>query len=594
MPTAIFRNLNNCRFKFFICSLLVSAVLQPAMATSLDGADGIAGSSSPRSEFIADRYIVVLKSNFCASKITTLNAVSLLAKKSYTPEQSGSDQSACNLTTTAQALMQRYGGQLHHVYGNALTGFSARISDSNVQVLRTDPSVNYVTSNQTILLHSSGVRRLVDSYWLDRLDNREVIETLTDGKYRFSGTGQGVRIYSVDSGVDIDGDLHGRVEPGAGIVGTKMVAGVSSECQSQVKHGTSVMRAAAGDRRGVAPGAIIVPVRVTQCDSKEYFADDVVAGLDWIAANGQRPGVVNMSLTTYLNSQAINDAVKKLIDLGFVAVSSAGDLGVPACWVSPANLPEMITVGATDQRDRRHTWYVNVDAPGLFDPRLTWFRSRRNDLSEYGSARGECVTIHAPMASSRSQFNMPEGSGTSYSAAHVSGIAAILLERYPTANQAAIKQKILNASIPNIVGGLDDVDYGHDDRTPNRLASVANLFPLAVAIESISSRVDTSLTSWRPYVTIKLMATKIQQLPWNGAITIKGQWDTGDKFSCVVNPYTMNSANNLTEAVCEHKGPLMAKLNRRSARVDIQNIEGVNVTYDQSQNRMTSLFVRLN
>jgi subtilisin family serine protease len=70
----------------------------------------------------------------------------------------------------------------------------------------------------------------------------------------------------------------------------------------------------------------------------------VIAGLDWVAKNGPRPGVANMSLGGGASS-SLDNAVKALYKAGIVTAVAAGNSNLDACTVSPARTPEAMTVG---------------------------------------------------------------------------------------------------------------------------------------------------------------------------------------------------------------------------------------------------------
>jgi Subtilase family len=535
-----------------------------------------ASTSSTPNTLIPNQYIVVLKPTYCAQLTTRSPAAQRASRGGMDAEQLDVSTPDCDLATSAQLLMQRYGGQVGQVYGKALNGFMAYLPDANAAALRADVSVQYADQNQIMKRRfTSGLQGSTPTWGLDRLDSRQAPERLLDGNHRFSGTGKGVLIYSVDNGIRTAyAELNGRV-----VKGVLSRRGVDENGNTDAcdLHGTAVMATAAGQLFGLAKEATIVPVKVDHCDDASFFGgislSDVIGGLNWIATKGQKPAVVNMSngFDTIV-AQSLDTSVTNLINSGFVVVIAAGNANKDACKGSPARVPSAITVGASDSKDG--IWKENADE---------------------GSSWGGCVTVFAPGADIDvpkllSNHLTEKHSGTSLSAPYVSGLAAILLERNPTATPAQIKQQIIDASIPNIVGGLET-----RPNTPNRLASASNLWPLSVAVLSMTSRIDTTRLSlsWRPYVTIRLQNTIARQLPWNGAITIRGRWDTGDDFSCVVKAYT-NSSGQFSDAVCDHKGPLMAKANRRSARIDILSLEGANITYDQGQNVIASLFIRQN
>ena len=58
------------------------------------------------------------------------------------------------VASTANALVQQYGGQVKNVYDSTLTGFSAQASREQAEKMAKDPRVKFVEPNQRI--HVSG------------------------------------------------------------------------------------------------------------------------------------------------------------------------------------------------------------------------------------------------------------------------------------------------------------------------------------------------------------------------------------------------------------------------------------------------------
>jgi hypothetical protein len=229
------------------------------------------------------------------------------------------------------------------------------------------------------------------TWGLDRIDG------LMDGQYSYGGTGAGVRIYIVDTGVDsTHPDLRGRVIDGFDAFGENLD---QTDCNG---HGTHVAGGSAGTYFGAAKAATIVPVRVMNCAGVGN-TETVEAGLSWIIENHPpgTAGVVNMSLGGP-KSLPTNEIVESVIRAGLTVVVAAGNAASDACNYSPGSAAGVIVVGATDQYDLKATF------------------------SNYGS----CVDLYAPgvRINSADAFNhnvSKSRNGTSHSAAFASGVIAI-------------------------------------------------------------------------------------------------------------------------------------------------------------------------
>ncbi len=193
---------------------------------------------------------------------------------------------------------------------------------------------------------------------LDRIDGS------LDGKYDYAGTGENVRVYVVDTGINaLHPDLAGRVLPGFDAFNQNLS---QSDCNG---HGTHVAGVIGGTDYGVAKKVSLVPVRVLNC-SGQGNTSTLLAGIDWILKNHPpaQVGIVNMSLGGSKSDQA-NAAVSKLISAGLIVIAAAGNSNVDACTFSPASAPGVIAVAATDETDTKAAFSnwgscVDIFAPG--------------------------------------------------------------------------------------------------------------------------------------------------------------------------------------------------------------------------------------
>ena len=154
-------------------------------------------------------------------------------------------------------------------------------------------------------------------------------------------TGRGVMVAVIDTGVDASHpDLAGRVSGGHNFVG----GGEPSDTNG---HGTQVagIIAADGAASGVAPGATIVPYKVSE-DGESVASETIARAISMASADGA--DIINISLGIPIRNSAIDAAVAEAVRGGAVVVVAAGNDGPGASTIgSPGSAPAALTVGAT-------------------------------------------------------------------------------------------------------------------------------------------------------------------------------------------------------------------------------------------------------
>jgi hypothetical protein len=249
-----------------------------------------------------------------------------------------------------------------------------------------------------------GYRNGYFSWALDRIDSRE---NALDGQACFFGNPRDalseenvVDVYVLDTGIQDHPSFARRVSYDYSYYDANSMH--SSDCNG---HGTHVGGLIASSTYGVSPWNVqLHSVKVLDCEGDGDFAS-MLSGLTWISNNlsPTRKSVINLSLGSDGGfSSAVANLIESLVeDRGVFVVASAGNYGKDDCEVFPANLPSVISVGATDENDERA------------------------DFSNYGG----CTTVFAPGTNviSCSNRNFDSGirmSGTSMAAPVVSGALA--------------------------------------------------------------------------------------------------------------------------------------------------------------------------
>jgi subtilisin family serine protease len=237
-------------------------------------------------------------------------------------------------------------------------------------------------------------------------------------------TGERVLVAVIDSGID---SAHPELK---GVVAGRFDAFKGDPAPH--KHGTAMASAIAAHGRllGVAPAAHILAVRAFDDAPAGAHAttDRILDGLQWVAGSGAR--VVNMSFTGPADT-SIHDMVASLRRKGLVLVAAAGNDGPRAPAAYPAAYPEVIAVTATDADDHllkvaNHGGYVAVAAPGV---------------DVFVAAPGGAYDFTT---------------GTSVAAAHVSGLAALLIARNPGLTPDAVQSVLMKTAKDLGPKGRDD------------------------------------------------------------------------------------------------------------------------------------------
>jgi len=223
-----------------------------------------------------------------------------------------------------------------------------------------------------------------------------------------NGKGAGVKVAVIDTGIDKDHpDLVANLKGGANFTFARGVVD-PNRWGDDNGHGTHVAGIiAAIDNEigviGVAPEAYLYGVKVLDKRGSGYLSD-VISGIEWAINNGMQ--VINMSLGTASDIQALHDAVDAAANAGIIVVAAAGNSGDGNLStnevVYPAKYTSVIAVAATASDDSVPTW----------------------------SSSGAEVELAAPGVSIRSTWNdnlYKTISGTSMATPHVTGAVALKL-----------------------------------------------------------------------------------------------------------------------------------------------------------------------
>jgi subtilisin family serine protease len=282
--------------------------------------------------------------------------------------------------------------------------------------------------------------------------------------------GANVTVAVIDSGIDLKHpELAGAIADSFDALGSK---------EGPHVHGTGIAGAIVAHARlmGSAPAARILALRAFggAQNGAESTSFVVLKALDYAVTHGAQ--IVNMSFAGPKDG-LIERGIAAAAAKGIVMIAAAGNAGPKSPPLYPAANGNVIAVGATDAQDKlfaasNRGSHIAVTAPG--------------------------VDIFLPAPDEKYQMT----SGTSFSAAYVSGLAALMLERNPALKPEDMRQILVKTARDLGTPGRDDLfGAGAVDAYAAVMAvAAAPAVPVAAvsappAAEKVSSRPDAPATS---------------------------------------------------------------------------------------------------
>ncbi len=253
-----------------------------------------------------------------------------------------------NEVLAAAKTVERLGAKIGFTYTSALIGFSARLPPTALQVLRTNPRVDYIEADKK---YSFNIIQSNPPTGLDRTSERHLP---LDNQFTYSKTGAGVNVYVIDSGIRV---THNEFIGGRALV--TPFTGCAGNFDDPVGHGTHVAGTIGGATTGIAKGVTLHSVRVADCSGNPNLST-ILGGVNWVTSNAVQPAVANMSLGGTA-SMALDTAVTNSISSGVTYTIAAGNnSGQNACNYSPGRVPTAITVGAIDPTNDTVASFSNI------------------------------------------------------------------------------------------------------------------------------------------------------------------------------------------------------------------------------------------
>jgi serine protease AprX len=471
--------------------------------------------------------------------------------------------------TVVGAEVARLGGTVTAPLG-IIHGFAATLSRAAIEALRSDPSVVSVSPDAPLAPASASYDPSGDVNSMASTTDYSGASAWWHNGY----TGAGVDVALIDTGVS----------PVDGLNGTgKVVYGPDLSIESQAPnltdldsygHGTFMAGLIAGHDgalqapydqapasvyRGLAPDARIVSIKVGTADGGTDVSQ-VIAAIDWVVQHAHDPGfnmrVINLSYGTNSTQSYVLDPLAYAAEVawnnGIVVVAAGGNYGFQShmnnapALADPAVDPYLIAVGSTDSNG---TATMADDTVTDFSPWPKRGATRGVDLVAPGS---HLQGLRVP--NSYIDVNHPEGriddryfrgSGTSQSAALVSGAAALILQKYPNATPDRVK-KLLTSTGFQISGKSQAIGGGEMQMTKALTAglpfSVQTFMPSTGTGSLELSRGSDHLTAdgvtltgeqdimGSPFDATAMAALEALGKSWSGGVWNGKSW-SGDSWS---------------------------------------------------------------
>ncbi|PLR80644.1 hypothetical protein CVD25_19020 [Bacillus canaveralius] len=300
-------------------------------------------------------------------------------------------------------------------------------SNSNIEYIEENIPFSIAETGPVKVLQSAQIASTGETQWNINATNSQ--ESWNEGY-----TGDGVKVAVLDTGVANHNELN--------ITGGVSTVDYTNSWQDDNGHGTHVSGIIAAqpdiasvnglDITGVAPDADLYAVKVLDSSGSGNL-QDILQGLDWAIANGM--DIINLSLGSSEYSQLFEQMINDAYEKGILIVAASGNDGLENSVHYPAKFSDVIAVSSVNE-----------------SLKISDFSSTGNEVDF--SAPGENII------STFTQGNYAFQSGTSQATPHVTGMLALLKEKYPNLTNSELKTLLRRNTKDLGVAGQDPY-YGY-------------------------------------------------------------------------------------------------------------------------------------
>lgn len=440
-------------------------------------------------------------------------------------------------------------GEVDHEF-NVVPAVSASLTNGEIKKLEKDPNIDYIEENITF----STVGKNTFSFFNKmNSSNFYSLSTEQQGTYNYNietvnaaqawedgFTGKGIKVAVLDSGIAPHKELK--------IKGGKSTVNYTRSWTDDDGHGTHVAGIIAAqpgikkvngiDVVGVAPNVDLYAVKVLNRWG-EGDLTDILEGIEWAIEN--KMDIINMSFGTEKGSQLLQQMLNKAYNEGILLVSAAGNDGNNYPVTYPAKYDSVIAVSSVEK-----------------DLSLSDFSSTGDEV-ELAAPGGDIVSTYT-----RGRYELE--SGTSQAAPHVTGMLALLKEKYPTLTNKQLREKIREYTIDLGAEGKDssfgygliqyksdEDDSDYDEETLEKIEKAITLFSNAdnskklwdydSARNIISQLPNGSRKKAELESALKQLKEKLGLVEFTSISNVKSNQDFLITFSLKINVDSVNNEN---------------------------------------------------
>jgi hypothetical protein len=393
-----------------------------------------------------------------------------LAKNKGSGPRRNAALTALNLRTIANELVAEIDGSLSDAQADELARRHglARLESRNFPLIGGTIGLFRITDRRSVetasreLATEASVRSVQPNFRYVLQDQKTALTEGDPAQYALAklrlpeahtlAHGANVTIAVIDSGIDAKHpELVNAIADSFDALGSK---------EGPHVHGTGVAGAIVAHARlmGSAPAARILAIRAfgVARNGAESTSFVILKGLDYASAHGAQ--IINMSFAGPKDG-LIERGIAALAAKGIVMVAASGNAGPKSPPLYPAANPNVIAVSATDAQDRlfaasNRGGHIAISAPG--------------------------VDIFLPAPDEKYQMT----SGTSFSAAYVSGLAALMLERNPALKPDELRAILTKTARDLGTPGRDDLFGAGEADAFAAVSAVVDATALPVAAAS--------------------------------------------------------------------------------------------------------------